>query len=145
MVKRHLTCAAIAAGVLALLSACGADGAPGATDAPSGGAGEQLATPATPPNPFITETGIRMPILGTTEAWAAKSVVVCEADANVYVLDGNVQKLLMGSPGFRFTPGEHVYSRSGDPGGAPDVPTGVLLPESVYRAADGKLMGGCRH
>jgi hypothetical protein len=141
MTKRHLTCAAIAAGVLALLSACGADGAPGATDAPSAGAGEQLATPTMPPNPFITETGIRMPILATREEWAAASVVSCEADAQVELLDGKARAVTMGPPGFQVTPGEPVYSSGDQTFGLP----GVLLHAPVRRSADGRLVAGWRH
>ncbi len=137
----------IASGVLAaLLVACTSEeSAPesmgsadlGSTLPPQSGA----PSPTVPPDPFITETGIRVGIIVDTEG-GGSGLIMCEADAQVDVLNGKVVKLTKAPASFHVTPGEPVYSSSG--GQAFGLP-GVLLPQAVYRAPDGKLIAGWRH
>lgn len=96
-----------------------------------------------PPNPFLTDTGIRITFPADfaeeTGATPGSGYKVCEADARVLVQDGRVVRVTLAPPRFTASPGEQIYRPTGEP---LDDPT--LLNLEVYRNAEGKLIAGWR-
>lgn len=96
-------------------------------------------TPSPPPNPVVTESGIRVPIVGTTmRGWPAVEVV-CEADGYVSVLDGKVVATVDGPSGVEAEIGEPVFDSKGDP-----YVESIYLGTAAYRDDAGRLITSWR-
>lgn len=96
-------------------------------------------SPSTPPNPILTETGIRVSILAEFDVGAPPFVPVCEAEGYVSVLDGIVVEKGTGFPASEVTVGEPVYHLDGS-----QYSGGTLLSVPAYRDDDGRLIGEWR-
>jgi len=93
------------------------------------------ATP--PPDPFITETGIRAEII--VDGPLGSGTNVCEADAEVYILNGAVVAVNRAPATFAAGAGEPVYRKDGTLASEP-----VFVSMPVNRSPDGKLQVGWR-
>lgn len=96
-------------------------------------------TASPPPDPFITDTGIRILIIvdgGDTTS----GVNICEADAQVDVLNGVVLAVAKAPAAFTASVGEPVYRADGTLFSEP-----VFMSVEVNRRPDGKLEAGWRH
>jgi hypothetical protein len=92
------------------------------------------ATATPPPNPFITDTGIRVPL---AVDFPDSGFKICEADAYVRLQYGKVVDVTLAPPSFKTAPGEETYLPTGEASAADD-PT--LVTQPVYRDSAGHLV-----
>lgn len=114
--------------------ACDSDDEDLPEDAPSGvPQGSSVAD-----DPFITATGVRMPLI--TESETGSTERICETDAIVNFRDGKVVDISKAPAIFEASPGEQLYRDTGE-----EFTDPTLLGLPVYRDEDGRLIFGWLH
>ncbi len=122
------------------LAACASDNSDEAQrSSPAAGTASASTTPSPPPNPIVTESGIRVSIVGSFLPGWPRVEVVCEADGYVSVLDGQVVATVDGPSGIEAEIGEPVFRPNGDPDVEP-----VYRGTAAYRDDDGRLITSWR-